>query len=257
HHPDRDTHDPNGELAAALQPDRRERLAIDHHIDTNPIRQDLELLYQGRARLDNNRLTLPDRKADIRALQTERHNQTNAAEVAQRLLDAKRPVLHRREHNIARLAAERARDRATTAIHRIDDALEQAHHDQYARETHNHNRLDEIRVIDFAIRDRLDKLVDAIAHQPPDYLQQLGPRPTNESAQHHWNNIVRDVEAYRIEHDVTDPRRPLGACPTENVARAAWHQAAATFALDVDQLGVARDSLGRGQQRDQGLEIEL
>jgi Ti-type conjugative transfer relaxase TraA len=257
HHPERDTPDPNAQLAAALQPDRRERLAIDHHIDTNLLREDLALLYRGRARLDSNRPALLDRRADIRALQRERQDQNNALDRAQHVLDAKRPVLHRREHNLARLAAERARDQATAAIRRIDDALEQARDDQHVRETHNRNTLDEIRVIDFAIRDRLDKLVDTIAHQAPDYLQRLGPRPTDPSVRHYWNNIVRDVEAYRIERDITDPRRPFGACPTENVGRAAWHQAAATFAIDADQLGVARDSLSRGQQRDQGLEIEL
>ncbi len=257
HHPERDTPDPSAQLAAALQPDRRERLAIDHHIDTDPLRQDLALLYRGRARIDEGRLALPDRRPDIRALQSERHDQINAAETAQRFLDGKRPVRHRREHNISRLAAERAHDQATTAIHRIDHALEQAHDDQAARETHNRTSLDEIFLIDFAIRDRLDKLVETIAHEPPAYLQQLGPRPTDPTGRRHWNNIVRDVEAYRIEHDISDARRPFGVCPTEHVAGAAWHQAAATFARDSDQLDVARDSLGRGQQRDRGIEIEL
>ncbi len=257
HHLERDTPDPSAQLAAALQPDRRERLAIDHHIETNPLREDLKLLYRSRARIDDGRLAIPDRKADIRALERERQDQINALDSAQHVLERKRPVRHRREHDIARLAAERAHDQATTAIRRIDHALEQAHHDQHARETHNRNSLDEVFVIDRAIRDRLDKLVESIAHEPPAYLQQLGLRPTDPPGRRQWNNIVRDVETYRIEHDITDARRPFGVCPTEHVAGAAWHQAAATFARDADQLDVARDSLGRGQQCDRGIEIEL
>ena len=256
HHPERDTPDPTEQLAAALRPDRRERLAIDHHIDTNPLREDLELLYQSRCRLDNNRLTLPDRKADIRALERERHDQTNTAETAQRFLDAKRPVLHRREHNIARLAAERARDQATTAIHRIDQALEQARHDQTARETHNRNSLDEIRLIDFAIRDRLDKLVETIAQQPPDYLQRLGPRPTDPSDRHHWNNIVRDIEAYRIEHDITDPRQPLGPSPTTFAALHTWTHLAEQYATTAAELDPTRTQY-RGRSLDRSIGIEL
>ena len=256
HHPERDTPDPNTQLAKALRPDRRERLAIDHQIDTNPIRQDLELLYRGRARLEANRLSLPDRKADIRALQDERHQLRNTVEREQRFLDTKRPVLHRRQHNIARLAAERARDQATAAIHRIEDALEQAHHDQYARETHNHNSLDEIRVIDFAIGDRLDKLVDTIAHHPPDYLQQLGPRPTDPTDRHDWNNIVRDIEAYRTKHDITDHRQPLGPSPTTSAALHTWTRIIEQYATTAAELDPTQTQY-RGRSLDRSIGIEL
>ena len=56
----------------------------------------------------------------------------------------------------------------------------------------------------------------------PTTCNDSGPDPPTRSDRHYWNNIVRDIEAYRIEHDVTDPELPLGPRPTTSAALHTW-----------------------------------
>ena len=257
HHPEREHPDPNAATRerAPTRPDRtpRDRPPDRHRPDPPRPRTPLPRPCSPRGQPA---LASPDRKADIRALQDERHQLRNTVEREQRFLDTKRPVLHRRQHNVARLAAERGprpshrrnpphRNRARTSPPR-----------PIRRDTHNHNSLDEIRVIDYAIGDRLDKLVDTIAHHPPDYLQQLGPRPADPTDRHDWNNIVRDIEAYRTKHDITDERDPLGARPTTSAELHTWTRLVEQYATTAAELDPTQTQ-HRGRSLDRSIGIEL
>ena len=102
HHPERDTPDPNTNSRRRSNP----TVANDSRSITTstptPSAKTSNSSTRGRARLEANRLALPDRKADIRALQDERHQLNNTAEREQRFLDTKRPGTPSPEHNIAR-----------------------------------------------------------------------------------------------------------------------------------------------------------
>ena len=174
---------------------------------------------------------------------------------------AHRPKLRRRhEHTAALLAAERARDHTAGALDRVERELKDAHDGQAAHQQYRAAHCGELTKLtntDGRIHDRLEQLVDALAADRPRYLSQLGPPPEISLECQQWRRAVRNVAVYRAQNNVTDPRRPFGQSPTEPVAQAAWQQAKTAFALHVRQVEIARDSVSRSQQRDQGYEIEL
>jgi hypothetical protein len=265
HHHSRETADPRRQLATALQTDYADRLAIDHRVDAVALGAELVRLYNERALRYPIRLGAPpDRTADIAALDRERHTLIRALDTARTTLDdvvAHRPRLRRRqEHAATLLAAERARDHAAGGLDRVHRELDEARRDHTAHQQYQSahgGELAKLAGTEGRIDDRLEQLVDALAIHRPRYLASLGSPPSGGWERQQWRRAVRDVEAYRAQHNVTDPRQPFGARPTDPGMRTAWHNAAASFALDGHQLGIARDSVSRGQQQDQGLEIEL
>ncbi len=65
--------------------------------------------------------------------------------------------------------------------------------------------------IDHTIEARVDQLVESYRHNPPAYLEPLGPYPADENAVWVWNDVARTVERYRHQHHITDIHNPVGA----------------------------------------------
>src|SRR5439155_5379539 len=103
----------------------------------------------------------------------------------------------------------------------------------------------------------LDQLVAAATSDPPFYLRDLGEPPRAAWARHTWRRAIRNVEAYRAEHDVTNPYATFGDRATDPADIATWRDAIVSFAIDCDSIETARRSAGQGQERDHGVEIEL
>ncbi len=263
HHPTRQLPDPGAQLAEALKTDRSEHLAIDHGVDTWELRRELELLYQRREADRNHRMSgPPDRTDDINALEREhRHQQTVVNDSRAELARASRfrLPLHRSEHTGERLVAERAHDRATRSLERIDTALDEARTGQEAHKQHRHdcrNGDAEREVIEYVIRDRVDQIVDSLADHPPEYLCPLGPAPTAASGRNIWRRAVGDVEAYRTEYGITDPESALGPSPAVRSQYIQWQHANDHCEQAARQLDDQRNP-HKSRTLEQGLGIEL
>jgi conjugative relaxase-like TrwC/TraI family protein len=79
----------------------------------------------------------------------------------------------------------------------------------------------------------------------------LGERPADPRRREAWNDGVREIYAYRQRHEVTDPKRPLGAEPKEASARAEYARA-----LQAIREAQRRLELGRQLRLERGMGIE-
>jgi hypothetical protein len=71
----------------------------------------------------------------------------------------------------------------------------------------------------------LDALTDRELQAPPTWaVTLLGERPTGTRSED-WDQALRGVARYRIEHDITDPTNPLGGEPANQRAMIEWQQA--------------------------------
>jgi conjugative relaxase-like TrwC/TraI family protein len=71
----------------------------------------------------------------------------------------------------------------------------------------------------------LDALTDRQLQAPPTWaVTLLGERPTGTRGED-WDQTVRGVARYRIEHDITDPTNPLGPEPANQQAMIEWQHA--------------------------------
>ncbi len=263
HHPTRQLPDPNAQLAEALKTDRSQHLAIDHGIDTWELRRELELLYKRREADRNHRMSgPPDRTDDINALEREHHHQQTVlndsrAELAH--ASRLRLPLHRGEHTSERFAAERARDRASRSLERIDTALDEA---RTGQDAHNQHRQDcrngdaEREVIDYLIGNRIDQIIDTLADHPPDYLRPLGPAPITDPGRNIWRRAAADIEAYRTEYGITDPQNALGPTPAVRSQHIQWQHANDHCEQAARQLDHDRHP-HKSRALEQGLGIEL
>jgi conjugative relaxase-like TrwC/TraI family protein len=253
--------EPLDQLAAALRTDRGQHLARDHGIDATALRLELADLCRQRATLDHTRRAMPpDRRADINALERERDARAHEVDITRRDLNRlarQRPKRRERTtHAAALLAAERRHEHARRGQQRVQAALahaqcEQRAHDEY---THaNRTALDDLAKLEHRISDRLDIVADAAAQHPPPYLPDLGTPAATGWERDLWRRAVRDIEAYRVGHNVTDNREPLGPTPEEPSARADWRRATASFTLHKHMLDAARQNV----PLEQGVEMEL
>jgi len=70
------------------------------------------------------------------------------------------------------------------------------------------------------------------------------------------NNIVRDIEAYRTKHNITDEREPLGARPTTSAALHTWTRLTEQYATTAAELDPTQTQY-RGRSLDRSIGIEL
>ena len=96
-----------------------------------------------------------------------------------------------------------------------------------------------------SMRDQLTE--QALASPPSLATRTLGDRPTGSRASE-WDRAVRMIVRYRLDHDITDPDRPLGPRPPSVTEREEWQRAGAT--IDSYQIRLGRD-------RDAGLEVDI
>jgi len=77
-------------------------------------------------------------------------------------------------------------------------------------------RLVPLEQISGVLADRVDRAVRRAINDPPGYLTRvLGPCPTDGTSVAGWIDAATLIEAYRLEHDITDKRNALGRQPRD------------------------------------------
>jgi conjugative relaxase-like TrwC/TraI family protein len=217
HHAPAPERSPVEQLASGLRVSRAQTLAIDHHIDTRTLREQLVDLYDERDRVRAVlRAAPPDQLANISALQRSRD------ELARSLGDERgklavlqqgHPIRHRKQHTARRLAIARNVDVLETRLDDTERALARAIEQDDARASflaeHRHV-VDRLPTLQSEIERRLDQLVDGYQSAPPAYLAALAPQPTERDARSRWTDAARVIEDYRHEHDVIHEQDPFG-----------------------------------------------
>lgn len=89
-------------------------------------------------------------------------------------------------------------------------------------------------------------------NERPQWLNRLGPRPSDPTAAHMWENALQGIITYRLIYDVTDERLPLGDGHVHHW-RQASHQRRAAWLIDqlheTNPNVAPRPSLGHGIRR--------
>jgi hypothetical protein len=194
--------------------------------------------------------------AQARVLElTERRGELSAS--MERLPAPKRNVLGRErdEHIIDRT-------RLSTALNGTDDAIARAREtevrlrEQLGNPEQIRSELDgldrEIRQLTKERDGLLNDLTDRELQAPCEWAKTLlGDRPAGSRAED-WDNAVRRVTRYRIEHQITDQADPLGPEPHDHHQAGQWHRAH-------EAVERAERRLGREHthEHDHGLDIGL
>jgi hypothetical protein len=79
-----------------------------------------------------------------------------------------------------------------------------------------------LRTIERAVEARIEQLVEADIHNPPEYLRDLGRIPDDPGGSARWRAAAHYVERHRVERHVTDRQRPFGRRPEGDRAMV-WH----------------------------------
>lgn len=214
------------ELAAALEIDRADRLAIDHGPDIEQLRGQLRQLLAERQPLAAIRDALPADQTDaLNALRRERGQLTSRASLERRdltTIESRRPQRRdRAEHTGRRLAAQRRLENMLAGLDRIDAAISDTKNAQQRRsrdESQNAEQLERLDRIERQVAGRLDRLIDHHEGRPPLYLHELGPAPRG-AGDNKWRTAARTVETYRLSYGITDPDHPLGPVPDDPTAQ--------------------------------------
>jgi conjugative relaxase-like TrwC/TraI family protein len=221
--PDAHRHVPNIEtpaerVTAALRVSKADRLAADHIIEVDGLRQRLRDLYREREpHAAVVAAAPPDRSDELTALRQQRERAAAELDRARAHLDKLlhlRPGLrYRSERLAARVAAERDHHHATAALDRLRAAIETAQHGQRERDRylrHNTTAFREVERIDGHARPLGAQIVDRLTRTPPAYLAHLGPVPPDGPLRKHWQHAAVLIECYRAAHNITDPIREFG-----------------------------------------------
>ncbi len=235
HTPEAVPPEPLDALTQALTVSHAQHLAVDAGIDRNAIHHEIRSLMQERDRLREIAGRCPrDRSYEIDSLTTQRGRANNRLAHTQRELDAlsKHGWRHRADRRTRRLVLTNQVDVHTLSVQSLDDALERARdgHDEHQAYVAEHrDDLRRLPAIQVTVDARIAQLVDADLAEPPPYLRALGPPPDDPTRPTDWRRAAEFVERYRVDHNSTDPRRPLGPEPTGDEATL-WH-------MDTRQLG--------------------
>ncbi len=214
------TRRPLDALTHALSTSRAQRLAIETDIDTDAIRRAVTGLVHERRMLEHLDQQAPtDQSYEIAALEYKRQELANGIRSTHgelERLNRERSWRRRSTRAQHRLVLHHQLSNDTMTLRSLDDALERAHaaqaeHDAYLA-THGQD-LERLPDVHDAIEERLTQLVNADAAFPPSFLRPLGAPPEDSERASRWHDTARFIERYRIEHNITDPDRPLGPPP--------------------------------------------
>jgi hypothetical protein len=98
-----------------------------------------------------------------------------------------------------------------------------------------------------------NELAERELHTPEPWVQAtLGERPDGSRAGEAWDNALRQVARYRVEHEITDPSDALGPRPAQPEQQRDWERA--REAIDRAERRLGRDV---GTERDVDLRIGL
>jgi hypothetical protein len=90
--------------------------------------------------------------------------------------------------------------------------------------------------------------------EPPSYVvQDLGERPTEPAKARAWDQAVRDIERYRLEHGVSDTTKAFGPKPLEPDERMANKEARRSLADHQPRLELSH----RLEIRERGIEMNI
>ena len=92
---------------------------------------------------------------------------------------------------------------------------------RWDRHLANHNVApDDARIYDRAAHLHTDRVAARLAASQPDWLTRtLGERPTAPAAAQVWDDVVREVAAFRARHQITDNSTPFGPAPSTTAAQ--------------------------------------
>ena len=215
--------EPLDTLSAALRVTHAQQLAVDHGIDRQRLHHQLEGLHYERSRLEQIEQATPrDASRDIAALERSRtglHADLDRQHEQLAALQGRRPLRHRRDHAAEQILATQRVERLTRRLDETDRALAASLDQQAQRDTYlatHHADFARLGDIQHEIGARLDQLVASYRNDPPAYLADLGPCPTDINRRAHWTDAARDIEDYRHRNHITDPRRPFGPAEHNN-----------------------------------------
>ena len=121
--------------------------------------------------------------------------------------------------------------------------------DRAAWETERRALRERAAAIDAQLSSRRREHLSVALERPAAYLTQaLGAVPEKPRARRTWQQAATRIEAYRLDHAVTDPRHALGSPPSEQPERAQWQSAH-------HDLQRAQRDLGHHNSRDHSHEI--
>jgi hypothetical protein len=86
-----------------------------------------------------------------------------------------------------------------------------------------------------------------LASPSPWVRRTFGERPDGWRGES-WDRAVREIAAHRLDHDITDPDRPLGPEPTDPAQHRAWEHGQRSIEHQLERLD---------RHRDRGLEIDM
>lgn len=229
HTPETGPPEPLDALSRALTVRHAQQLALDTGIDRNAIRYEVRSLMRERDRLQDIALRCPRARAyEIESLSTQRGRSSDHLEQAKReltALDERRGFRGRADRHARRLVLTNQVDVLTGSIQSLDDAFERARdgHDEHLGYVVEHrDDLRRLPAIQVTIETRIAQLVGADVAKPPPYLRALGPTPDDPTRLEDWRRAAEFVERYRVDHQITDTRHPLGPEPTGAEATF-WH----------------------------------